>query len=136
MLRTLALAALWWTADGLVAETPFRYSGALRPGAVSPTRPVPAEIVRPEYAASGIPTTGLGSAQIADANSIIALSPAERDHAREAGRLAAEVLAVAGGLARTAGVTTDEIDAAVHAAALARGAYPSPLGYRGFPKVR
>lgn len=31
-------------------------------------------------------------------------------------------------------MTTDAIDAAVHAATVERGAYPSPLNYRGFPK--
>ena len=31
-------------------------------------------------------------------------------------------------------VTTDAIDEVVHAEVLARGAYPSPLGYRTFPK--
>lgn len=32
------------------------------------------------------------------------------------------------------GITTDEIDAVVHEATIARGAYPSPLNYRQFPK--
>jgi methionyl aminopeptidase len=32
------------------------------------------------------------------------------------------------------GVTTDEIDKEVHDFILSHGAYPSPLGYRGFPK--
>jgi len=31
-------------------------------------------------------------------------------------------------------VTTDEIDAKVHDAIVAAGAYPSPLNYFGFPK--
>jgi len=31
-------------------------------------------------------------------------------------------------------VTTDELDAVAHAAYIAEGGYPSPLGYRGFPK--
>jgi methionyl aminopeptidase len=33
-----------------------------------------------------------------------------------------------------AGVTTDELDAVAHELYLAEGGYPSPLGYRGFPK--
>ena len=33
-----------------------------------------------------------------------------------------------------AGVTTDDLDAVSHDAYLAEGGYPSPLGYRGFPK--
>lgn len=32
------------------------------------------------------------------------------------------------------GITTDEIDAVVHEATISRGAYPSPLNYRQFPK--
>jgi methionine aminopeptidase len=32
------------------------------------------------------------------------------------------------------GITTDEIDKVVHEATLKRNAYPSPLGYGGFPK--
>lgn len=32
------------------------------------------------------------------------------------------------------GITTDEIDQAVHQMIVDNGAYPSPLGYGGFPK--
>eukprot|EP01121_Diplochlamys_sp_Union-15-3_P003641 TRINITY_DN13583_c0_g1_i1.p1 TRINITY_DN13583_c0_g1~~TRINITY_DN13583_c0_g1_i1.p1 ORF type:complete len:229 (+),score=33.21 TRINITY_DN13583_c0_g1_i1:496-1182(+) len=32
------------------------------------------------------------------------------------------------------GVTTDEIDRVVHESIIERGAYPSPLNYKGFPK--
>lgn len=32
------------------------------------------------------------------------------------------------------GITTDEIDEAVHNMIIENGAYPSPLGYGGFPK--
>ena len=32
------------------------------------------------------------------------------------------------------GVTTDELDRIVHEATIERNAYPSPLGYKGFPK--
>jgi methionyl aminopeptidase len=32
------------------------------------------------------------------------------------------------------GITTDEIDKAVHQMITENGAYPSPLGYCGFPK--
>ena len=52
---------------------------------------------------------------------------------REAGRVAAEVLAVAGA-AVAPDVTTDELDELVHAQCIAGGAYPSPLNYRGYPK--
>ena len=32
------------------------------------------------------------------------------------------------------GITTDQIDAIVHEETIKRDAYPSPLGYRRFPK--
>jgi methionyl aminopeptidase len=52
---------------------------------------------------------------------------------RAACKLAAEVLNYAGTLVQP-GVTTDEIDRAVHDMAVSRGAYPSPLNYGKFPK--
>lgn len=48
-------------------------------------------------------------------------------------KLAAEVRDYAGTLVRP-GVTTDEIDRAVHAKIIESGAYPSPLNYGAFPK--
>ena len=38
------------------------------------------------------------------------------------------------GAAVDVGVTTDELDAIAHELYIAEGGYPSPLGYRGFPK--
>lgn len=52
---------------------------------------------------------------------------------RAACKLAAQVLEQAGTLAKP-GVTTDEIDQAVHDMIVAAGAYPSPLNYGKFPK--
>lgn len=52
---------------------------------------------------------------------------------RAAGNLAARVLDFAGSLVRP-GITTDEIDRAVHSMIVNAGAYPSPLNYGGFPK--
>lgn len=52
---------------------------------------------------------------------------------RASGRVAREVLDTAGRAVRP-GITTDEIDRLVHEESLKRGAYPSPLNYRGFPK--
>ena len=97
--------------------------GAVRAGIVSPRRPVPPEIPRPNYAVSGRPRP---SPRVAD--------PVERlARIRRACRAAAEVLAE-GARALRPGITTDEIDALVHAAYLARGGYPSTLNYHGFPK--
>ena len=52
---------------------------------------------------------------------------------RRTGALAADILIAACEQVRV-GVTTDTLDRFVHDAAVAAGAYPSPLGYRGFPK--
>jgi len=52
---------------------------------------------------------------------------------RVAGRLAAQALQEAGKVV-VPGVTTDEIDAVAHEFLCDNGAYPSTLGYRGFPK--
>ena len=52
---------------------------------------------------------------------------------RAAGLLAARILDEAGALIAP-GVTTDAIDALVHDATVAAGAYPSPLNYGRFPK--
>ncbi len=60
-------------------------------------------------------------------------TPTEIAAMRRAGAAAAEVLMIAGDHVAP-GVTTDAIDDLVHAEILRRGAYPSPLGYRTFPK--
>jgi methionyl aminopeptidase len=52
---------------------------------------------------------------------------------RRAGRLAAQAVVLAGEHCKP-GVTTDEIDAVVHEFLCDHGAYPSTLGYKGFPK--
>ncbi|XP_042501100.1 methionine aminopeptidase 1D, chloroplastic/mitochondrial-like [Macadamia integrifolia] len=52
---------------------------------------------------------------------------------RASGQLAAQVLEYAGTLVKP-GVKTDEIDQAIHQMIIDNGAYPSPLGYGGFPK--
>ncbi|KAJ4880157.1 hypothetical protein Rs2_37211 [Raphanus sativus] len=52
---------------------------------------------------------------------------------RASGRLSARVREYAGTLVKP-GVTTDEIDEAVHIMIIEKGAYPSALGYGGFPK--
>jgi len=52
---------------------------------------------------------------------------------RESGRIAADAMHAAAG-AIAPGVTTDTLDAVAHEYMLDHGAYPSTLGYRGFPK--
>ncbi len=55
------------------------------------------------------------------------------DRMREAGRAAREVLLEVGAAVRP-GITTDELDRICHDACVARGGYPSPLHYKGYPK--
>ncbi|VAI86903.1 unnamed protein product [Triticum turgidum subsp. durum] len=52
---------------------------------------------------------------------------------RAACKLASPVLNFAGTLVKPS-ITTNEIDRAVHHMIVEAGAYPSPLGYGGFPK--
>lgn len=96
----------------------------VKPGRVSPRREVPPQIARPDYAESGKPGPG---------------SPVDPDPVRRLQRMRAVCRSAAEVLAETAralapGVTTDALDAVCHAACVARGGYPSPLNYRGFPK--
>ena len=97
---------------------------SLRPSTQTPLRPVPAEIPRPEYVGKHGPTPSTDPW----------VQPPEVIEAmRVAGRIGAQALAE-GGKAVAPGVTTDEIDRVVHEFLLDHHAYPSTLGYRGFPK--
>ncbi len=98
--------------------------GRVLRGSVSPYRPVPEHIARPSYADTGHPERW---------NEPRIKSPEIIERMRESGRVAAEVLRLAGDMVRP-GITTDEIDVYVHDLAIERGAYPSPLNYNGFPK--
>ena len=93
-------------------------------GALSPRRPVPARLARPEYVDQPAPAKFTGS-EVKDAETIEAM--------RVAGRIAANAMAAAAAVIAP-GVTTDEIDRVGHEYLLDHGAYPSTLGYRGFPK--
>ncbi|MDH5676348.1 MAG: type I methionyl aminopeptidase [Myxococcales bacterium] len=61
------------------------------------------------------------------------MNAAQVDRMRAACALAAETLVMVGE-ALTPGMTTDDINRLVHDYTLERGAWPSPLNYRGFPK--
>jgi methionyl aminopeptidase len=96
----------------------------IRPGHLSVARPVPHDIARPDYAERGEPQRWQEPRVKA---------PAVIEKMRRAGRVAAEILHLAGDQVAP-GVTTDAIDEVVHRACIERGVYPSPLNYRGFPK--
>jgi methionyl aminopeptidase len=94
------------------------------PATIGPSRAVPRSIPRPPYVGRQGPDPYLGS----DVQ-----TPDVIDRMRRAGRVAAQAMH-AGAAVIAPGVTTDEIDAAVHAFLVDHGAYPSTLDYRGFPK--
>ncbi len=96
----------------------------LTPGRVSPLRPVPAAIERPEYVGRPRPARYTGP-EVKDADTI--------ERMRVAGRLAAQALAEVGRHVAP-GVTTDALDRVGHEFLCDHGAYPSTLGYKGFPK--
>ena len=103
---------------------PVHSRTALTPGRVGPRRAVPAHIARPEYVDKPMPTPWRGP-DVLDADTI--------ERVRVAARLAAQALQEVGRHVAP-GVTTDELDAIGHEFLVDHGAYPSTLGYRGFPK--
>ncbi len=102
----------------------------LAPGRISARLDVPASIARPFYVdARGQsiqgPADDLSEPPVKDAETI--------EKMRDTGRIAAQaILAVAEHIAP--GVTTDQLDRIGHEFLLDHGAYPSTLGYKGYPK--
>ena len=95
--------------------------GNLKPGKISPRRPVPAHIDRPEYMYHSGP-------EVITASDI--KTPETIEKIRKAGQIAAQALQAVGEAIRP-GVTTDELDRIGHDFIISRDAYPSCLG---FPK--
>ena len=95
----------------------------LAPGQLSPWREVPASIPRPEYVGKREPSRTSATVQ----------TPDVIERMRHAGRLAAQATVLAGEHCKP-GVTTDDLDRVVHEFLCDHGAYPSTLGYKGFPK--
>jgi methionyl aminopeptidase len=91
---------------------------------ISPRREVPASVPRPEYVDRPKPAPFTGS-EVKDEETIARM--------RVAGRLAAQARDLVGAAVEP-GVTTDELDRVGHEFLCDHGAYPSTLGYRGFPK--
>ena len=100
----------------------------VRPGQVSPLRPVPDAVELPDYVVTG---------RVDRREEPVVKTPEIIDRMRRTGADAARILALTGAAARP-GVTTDELDRICHEATIAAGAYPSPLLYGGpgnpFPK--
>ena len=100
------------------------FMSLLQQGTLSPRRQVPAGIERPEYVGKPSPAPYTGP-EVKDPETIKRM--------RVAGQIAAQALAEVGRNV-IPGVTTDELDKVGHEFLLDHGAYPSTLGYKGFPK--
>jgi methionyl aminopeptidase len=101
-------------------------STPLQPGTISPRRAVPADIGRPHY-------VGTWPGTRADFDDPMVKDPDTVARMRVAGRIAADALVEVGRHVEP-GVTTDELDRVGHEFLIERGAYPSTLGYKDFPK--
>jgi methionyl aminopeptidase len=101
-------------------------STPLEPGTISPRRAVPKSIARPHYVGTWPGTKAdFDDPMVKDAETI--------ERMRRAGRIAADALVEVGRHVRP-GITTDELDAIGHEFVISRGAYPSTLGYKDYPK--
>ncbi len=98
--------------------------GLLTAGTISPRRSVPADIPRPYYVGE-TSWQQRRETEIKDADTV--------ERMRIAGRIAAQALAAVGDHIRP-GITTDELDRVGHEFLCDHAAYPSTLGYRGYPK--
>jgi methionyl aminopeptidase len=99
-------------------------NGHLIAGTLSPEMKVPAAIRRPEYVGKPAPKTYAGD-NVYDSHEI--------ERIRAAGKIASGALDAIGDALRP-GMTTNEIDVIAHEYVVSHGAYPSTLGYRGYPK--
>ncbi|MEY5146461.1 MAG: type methionyl aminopeptidase [Actinomycetota bacterium] len=103
---------------------PKNQSGQLIPGKIAALQAVPAEIIRPEYVGKPTPRPHVGGDRY-DTETIAQI--------RKASKIAAQALEVVLSSAK-AGMTTDDLDLIGHEFLVKQSAYPSTLGYRGFPK--
>jgi len=87
-------------------------------------KPIPAHIIKPEYVGKKAPTPYEGS----DVQTVEVI-----EKIRIAGNIAADAMHTAGNSIKD-GMTTDDLDQIVHEYICDHDAYPSTLGYRGFPK--
>jgi methionyl aminopeptidase len=98
--------------------------GTLIPGLISPRLAVPQSIPRPEYVGKPAPAKFMGS----DVK-----TPEQIEKIRHAGTIAAQAIELVGRHVKP-GITTDELDKIAHEFLIEQNAYPSTLGYRGYPK--
>ena len=99
-------------------------TGSLMPGVVSKPLAVPKGITRPEYVGKRAPAEWTGGH---------VKTQEQVEKIRAAGKLAAQTIELAGN-SIVPGMRTNDLDIIVHDYLIANNAYPSTLGYRGFPK--
>ena len=110
----------------------FKFTGTLRPWMSQPRVLITDKsIVKPDYALTGV------SPQEENYNQIkkycIAKTEQQIADLRECSKIARKALDLGHSMC-SAGVTTEEIDTALHTFIIKNGGYPSPLNYYGFPK--
>ena len=103
---------------------PKNSDGLLIPGRTSQKLTVPNHIQRPEYVGKPSPSKNTHG-DVWEAAAI--------EKIRAAGRIAAQAIELVGANIKP-GITTDELDRIAHEFIVSQGAYPSTLGYRGYPK--
>ena len=110
----------------------FLYTGPLRRYKVTPRRPVPDSIVKPDYADH---PEGISACEeaVGKSKEIPVYTDEDIEQMRIAGKIGRLVLDTAH-KAVAVGVTTDELDVIVHETAIENDCYPSPLNYYKFPK--
>jgi len=127
-MRMRSNEACWCGSKKKLKRCHLERSALVRPevyiAEVTAMRTVPDTIVRPPYVGTPGPS-GRAGFQIQDDESL--------ERLRHACQVAAEVLVATAAIVAP-GVTTDDLDALAHEVYLSHGAYPSTLGYRGFPK--
>lgn len=104
--------------------TPKNAYGHLVPGDISAARWVDPKIARPNY---------VGKKRVPRYTGSDIYNKDEIERVRAAGSIASQTLDYLAEHIR-AGITTDELDRLAHEFITSKGAYPSPLGYQGFPK--
>jgi methionyl aminopeptidase len=103
---------------------PRNAQGYLVPGVISASRPVPSRIARPEYVGKPGPRPYAG-------DNIYTAEEIER--IRESGSIAARAIEAVAAAIRP-GITTQQLDDVAFDFLVSHDAYPSTLGYRGYPK--
>ena len=103
---------------------PRNAEGHLLPGKISARLDVPNSIEKPEYVGKSSPSKNTGGDKYTEP---------EITKIRKASKIAAQALEVVCDSIKP-GITTNELDVIGHEFLIKNNAYPSTLGYRGFPK--